>query len=432
MVEGTAARRAALNILRRVRQGHTFANAHAVAVEGLNQPDRRLAHEIAAGVLRRRTELDGRLRTFVSGSWRATAPDLKDLLRIGAYQVTALDRVPNHAAVQATVEVAKHEQGMRAAGLINAVLRKVAGQANGPARRQADPDQSDARITSPVRELATRFSHPMWLVERWVANYGRKQAEALLQFNNQRRPLVIQPARWTADQLCAAFGRRGIDLEPVSGNLGLILGAQHAAQIRNLPGFREGGFVVQDPSQSRLLTFSKIPDGARVWDACASPGGKAAILGQRCNVIASDARRARMSLLVDTLGRAAPEVGVAVADAQTPPFAAGTVDVVLLDAPCSATGTLARHPDGRWRLSEKVIIQQTELQAALLRGVSRVVRPGGWLIYLTCSLEPEENRNQVDRFVTKEPDFELEDDLALFPPTDGTDGGYVARLRRTE
>jgi 16S rRNA (cytosine967-C5)-methyltransferase len=205
-----------------------------------------------------------------------------------------------------------------------------------------------------------------------------------------------------------------------------------SGKVQQLPGYRDGAFVVQDPVQVRLLEFAAIPDGARVWDACAAPGGKAAVLAGRCKVVASELRRDRLERLGDTLARTAPDVPVLLADAARPPLRPGATDVVLVDAPCSATGTMARHPDARWRLSADQIERAARWQAAILDGVAPVVGPGALLLYMTCSLEPEENERQVNGFLERHPEFEREgDDLSIFPPDEGTDGGYAARMRRT-
>lgn len=398
-----------------MRAGQTFASARENAVTGLDDADRRLAHEIAAGVLRHRVELDSRLEPLFTGDWRGAPADLKDVLRIGAYQLTHLTRVPPYAAVQTAVALAKERLGQRPAGLVNAVLRRLARE--GEART----------VTPPSTSLADRHSHPAWLVERWVARYGSERTEALLRHNNHVPPLTIQPARWSVEALRRALEEHGVTAQPAPGGQGFSV---TGTRVGELPGYHEGAFVVQDAAQARLLRFAAIPDGALVWDACASPGGKAALLAPRCRVIASDLRRERLPKLLDTLRRVAAGIPVAAADARYPPFPWATFDVVLLDVPCSATGTMARHPDARWQLSAHRLRRLIQTQAALLRGASKTVRSGGLLVYLTCSLEPEENAEQVDRLLAGSPQFTREgDDLYIFPPEAGTDGGYGARLR---
>ncbi len=419
MARGTIAREAALNILRRIRAGATFDLALSAATEGIQDIDRRLAHEISAGVLRNRTELDSRLRKLVSGNWERTSPDLQDLLRIGMYQLTHLERVPNFAAVQATVEVAKGAAGKGGAGLVNAVLRRAA---NGDLTKKPVERGTDAEL------LADANSHPVWLVKRWFDRFGQKRTRALLEHNNSRPRLMIQPVRWTPEKLCAQLSERRIAWSEAPFGKGFVV---VDVRVEDLPGYHEGGFVVQDAAQGRLLDHADIPEGAVVWDACASPGGKAAVLSRRGPVIASEFRSERMGRLRETLNRVASSVHILRADARRPPLAARNVDVTLIDAPCSATGTLQRHPDGRWRLSEEKIANAARTQAQLLNGAAEAVHMGALLVYMTCSLEPQENEELMNVFLAGHPDFERDgEDLFVFPPDSGTDGGYVARLRR--
>lgn len=401
-----------------MRSGRTFDVARDRALAPLADADRRLAHEIAAGVLRQRAVLDAGLSSRVSGRWDTTPEDLRDILRIAAYQLSALDRVPAYAAVSDAVTLARHVRGAKSAAFVNAVLRNLTRDTTPPAAAEGQPDDAAA--------LAARYSHPEWLVVRWLQRFGPERTTALLAHDNARPAVVIQPARWSAEQLVAALAGAGVAVEPHPFG-GLVV----HGKVTQLPGFAEGAFVVQDPAQARLLQFAAVPEGATVWDACAAPGGKAAVLARTCRVLATDRGRPRVTRLAETVQRAAPTVRVIRADARRAPFRAATFDAVLVDAPCSATGTLARHPDARWRLSPERIADVARLQAELLAAVADYVRPGGVLLYLTCSLEPEENAEQVGALLQARPDFSrTAADCNVFPPDAGTDGGYAARLRR--
>ncbi len=418
--EGWAAREAAFEILRATTLGALFEAARDRAVRGLNEPDRRLAHEIAAGVLRHRRELDRRLRRILERSWGRTTPEVRALLRIGAYQILRLSRIPPYAAVSTTVEVAKRRTGTKSAAFINAVLRRLLQEQEAAG---TDPTTAPAPIA-----LAARYSHPDWLVERWVKRFGEQASERLLRHNNQPPPLVIQPLHWPRDQLEEALTRRGIEWAQASEGGGLVV---KGVKPWELPGYGEGAFLVQGPGQARFVREVSIPPGWTVWDACAAPGGKAALLSLGHRVLASDSKRRRLSRLIETLERARSRARVFVADARIPPFRKKSIDALWLDVPCSATGTLARHPDARWRLSPRRIARLAGLQRELLEGTAPVVRPGGLLVYSSCSLEPEENENQVNRFLSHHPDFRrVRDDLFLFPPDTGSDGGYLAILQR--
>jgi 16S rRNA (cytosine967-C5)-methyltransferase len=336
--------------------------------------------------------------------------------------------------VAATVELAKREHGQRPAGFVNAVLRRLAqeetaGAAGAGGAGGAAGAGATTRPQDELGKLAKQYSHPRWLVGRWVERFGAEPTERLLVHNNQRPPVQLQAARWPIERLREALVEHGLALDESPERPGLGL---RGVIVPELPGFTEGAFVVQDAAQALALAFVAVPEGATVWDACAAPGGKSAILAGRCRVIASDVRAERLPRLAETVRRAGPGALLLRADALAPPFREGTFEVGVLDAPCSATGTLARHPDGRWRLNSRRLERLVALQRALLDGVAPAVAPGGMLAYMTCSLEREENQDQVDGFLERHPEFHRSvDDLFLFPPDRGTDGGYAARLVRS-
>ncbi len=410
MESGWAVRCAALRVLQRVRAGAHFDDALAGELPPLTTLDGRLLYHIAAGVLRHRTVLDRQLVPRVQASWHRVRPDVRDLLRIGTYQIQMLDRVPSYAAVQATVEAAKRALGTRAAGMVNAVLRRVASE---------DPLPGNGG-------LAARYSHPPWLVRRWEGRFGRTATEALLARNNRPATLHLKPVGWTRTELLSRLEEAGYQTE----DAGHTIRVSDAGTIHTLPGFADGAFVVQDEAQARLIEFATIPSG-RVWDVAAAPGGKAASLAGRTDLFASDGRRERIPRLRDTLRRLGMTTPIFVADAGAPPVRGAAFDTVIVDAPCSATGTFGRHPDARWRLNMNRIVELARVQATMLDGVAPVVRPGGLLVYLTCSLEPEENVEQIDGFLGRHPEFERDgEDLEIMPFDAGTDGGFGARLRR--
>ncbi len=418
MSTGTKPRDAALDILRAVRSGKRFDQALDTAVPRLTDPDRRLAHEIAAGVLRKRTDLDRRIAAALTKPGKRLPDDVRDVLRIGVYQLSYLDRVPPYAAVQSAVELVKDECGAKYAPFVNALLRKLTRLENAE-----DPGAPETGL-----DLAERYSHPDWLVERWVDRFGSVETQRLLKHNNKRPPLVIQPARWTEGELLSALVAAAVEHQPGPLGYGFTVTGRG---VKDLPGYAEGGFIVQDSSQRRLVDYIAAPAGARIWDACAAPGGKAAVLARTCAVLASDVSRRRISRLRENLTRVAPEARMIAADARFPPIHHGRIDIALIDAPCSGTGTFARHPDARWRLSRADINALVGVQSELLAGAATTVPAGGLLVYLTCSLEPEENEHQVSEFLLRYPDFSREgEDLSLLPWKAGCDGGFGARLRR--
>ncbi len=440
---GLDSRRAAYSVLEQVRAGRPFDAALDRAVRQLAEPDRRLAHVLAAGVLRSQTALDERLAPLVPRGWASVAPALKEVLRLGAFQLTVLDRVPAHAAVDTSVALAKETGGVRAGGFVNAVLRRVerlatlgASEAGpGPPAETADPEAASAP------RLADAASHPRWLVERWLARFGPEATDALLGWNNTRPRLVLQPARLSQDALLQRWRSAGIEVTLAPHGAGLMTAR---SRPQELPGYSEGAFLVQDPAQALLARYAALDPTDTVYDACAAPGGKALSLGRvTARVVAGDVSRARVRRLAGNLRRAGSGREFAVvADVVAPPVRA--VDAVLLDAPCLGTGTFARHPDARWRVTPEALAVLAERQACLLDRAADVVAPGGLLLYSTCSIEPEENEQQVERFLSRHSEFRrernhtfpagltsVEGDLMILPQRHQMDGAFAARLRRT-
>ena len=428
--KGLAPRRAALNALAQIRAGRTLDAALDGALRNLDEADRRLAHEMIAGVLRRQSALDAQLAPLVMRGWTKVPPRLQDLLRLGAYQLVALDRVPAHAAVDTSVSLAREAGGPKAGGFVNAVLRRL-GSSPAPA---AGGDDTAAGV------LAERHSHPAWLVERWLARFGPEETRRLLEWNDRRPRLVLQPARESRDQLERRWRAAGIVVEPAPFGAGLLTDRRRP---EDLPGFAEGAFVVQDPAQALLAWYADLPPGSVVYDAAASPGGKTIALGREAGlVVAGDVNRLRVHRLAHNLGRAGSgREHAVVADAMAPPVR--PVSAVLLDAPCLGTGTFARHPDARTRVNPEALERLARLQTDLLDRMAPVVAPDGLLIYSTCSLEPEENERQVDGFLVRHPEFRREPsetfppalltekgDLTILPHRHEMDGAYAARLRR--
>jgi 16S rRNA (cytosine967-C5)-methyltransferase len=386
---------------------------------------------LAAGVLRQRSTLDAQLAPLVPRGWTSVPPDLQDILRLGAYQLTALQRVPAHAAVDTSVSLAKASGGPRAAGFVNAVLRRLT---------RSEPPVDTAGVRD-ATALAGEYSHPLWLVRRWLGQFGTQGTEDLLRWNNTRPRLVIQPARGDLESLRIGLQGSGVEVEAAPYDAGLIVGS---SRPECLPGYSDGQFVVQNPAQSLLSRFADLPAGAAVYDVCAAPGGKTIALGRSARmVVAGDVSPARARRLQENLARAGSgREHVIVADGRRPPVR--PMNAVVIDIPCLGTGTFARHPDARWRVTPKALESLVRLQAELLDQSAAVVAPGGLLVYSTCSLEPEENQSQMERFLQAYPEFRRErtdavspdllspeGDLTVLPHRHGTDGAYAARLRRS-
>lgn len=412
-----------------MRRGVPFDLALERGLRTLPEIDKKLAHELAAGVLRHESELDRNLAPLIPRGLATVDARIRDVLRVGAYQLRHLERVPPHAAVTTAVDLARETAGERVTGFVNAVLRRLPREGETPASAVRRPD--------PER-LAAKWSHPQWLVARWLARFGHDDTERLLEWNNQHPPLVVQPARLSADELQQRFDAAGVRYFPAPFAAGLVV---EESKPDRLPGYAEGWFLVQDPSQALVARFAGVPQGAVVFDACAAPGGKTLGLAASAGlVIAADLARRRLPRLRENVARAGrSNIRVLVADAADP--AVRPVDFVMLDAPCLGTGTFARHPDARLRVKPEALERLAQEQGLLLDALATRVRPGGVLCYATCSLEPEENAAQVDAFLIRHPEFRRQSvpgdfplgadgDLEVLPHRDGMDGAFAARMVR--
>jgi 16S rRNA (cytosine967-C5)-methyltransferase len=436
----TAARAAALDALRAVRRGAFADVAFAAVADALEPRDRAFAQELVYGTLRLRGRLDHVLGHFSNRPVERLDPDILDVLRLGAYQLTELDGVPPYAAISQSVELVRFARAHGATGFVNGVLQSL--------RRAAGKWSFPSFDADPIAHLTTWGSHPRWLIERWIARFGAPATRRLVEVNNQRPQLYLRLLNGVE-----ATQRRLDDAGIVSTPLAIAERAVAIAGDDVVRALDAAPVIVQDPAAGLIATFVDVPANARVLDVAAAPGGKAlALAADRAGpfVVAADISFARMQGVrsnVQRLSRPAPaglggaRVAMVVADARRPPFRAA--DVVLLDAPCTGTGTLRRHPDGRWRVQPDDLRSLVALQAELLDAAASIVAPGGLLVYATCSLEDEENEMQVTAFLTRHAHFVLEPGpvtdpallqqdgtLRVLPQQFGYDGAFAARLRR--
>ncbi|CAA9328581.1 MAG: 16S rRNA (cytosine(967)-C(5))-methyltransferase [uncultured Gemmatimonadaceae bacterium] len=431
----TDARVAAADVCADLRGGELLDASFERRTAGLDARDRRWTRELLYEMLRRRSWLDALLSERVRGGLARLDPDLTDLLRLGGYQLLAMGSVPAYAAIAQTVELAKRRHGIGASKLANAVLRRLDRERD--ALHVATP-------TDPVEALALEHSHPRWLVARWVGRWGAADTARLLASNNAEAPLIVRPFGVVREQLEAMLEGAGVHVEdaPLVRDSLLI---QPGVSLTELGAFRQGLFFVQDPAATLVTEYAAIPPGATVADLCAAPGGKTVELARHAAaVFSADRSLGRLRRVLATLQRLeVRNVFPLVADAREP--AVRPVDAVLVDVPCTGTGTFRRHPDARWRLRISDIAVMAALQRAIVRSAARAVRPGGLLVYSTCSLEPEENDAQIESFLAEHPDWRLEPPpegsvpaavldagrLRVLPQRHGADGSFAARLRRT-
>jgi len=433
----TEARGAAADVLTDLRGGELLDSAFDRRTVKLDPRDRRWTRELVFGMLRQRSWLDALLDDRVRGGLAKLDPDLIDLLRLGAYQLLSMGSVPAYAAIGQTVELTKRRHGIGASKLANAVLRRL--------DRERDR-LAVATPEDPVEALALQHSHPRWLVARWIARWGADETRLLLEANNREAPLVARPYHVVREQLEAMFEGAGVsvtDAPLVPDSLVLTAGV---GAMTELGAFKQGLFHLQDPASTLVTRYAAIAPGARVADLCAAPGGKTLELARTAGtVFAGDASFARLARVRENVRRLdASNVVPFVGDARFP--AVRGMDAVLIDVPCTGTGTFRRHPDARWRLKVSDLAVLPAMQRSILRAASTAVRPGGLLVYSTCSLETEENDAQIESFLSDNPDWRLEPPpegavpaavldagrLRVLPQRHGTDGAFAARLRRSD
>lgn len=427
-MSASPARLVAFRTLHAIRGGALADIALDRESRSLDARDRAWTQALVYGTLRLRGRLDHILAQHTRG--RADA-DVRDILRLGAYQLLEMQSVPGYAAVSESVELAKAVRA-RAAGFVNGVLQSLG--------REMDHLEFPQFETDPIGFLTTWGSHPEWLVRRWIDRIGVAATKALVELNNERPPTFVHTLG-AADAAKAALERANITVEPVHAvreSLRLV----DASVLEALDAAR---IIVQDPAASLVVRYVSPPADARIVDMCAAPGGKTAALATSAPVpayiVAGDVapvRARRVARVIDRLGIPA---GAVVADGRSAPFR--EADVVLLDAPCTGTGTLRRHPDARWRIRSQDLPALAALQRELLESAARIVRRDGILVYATCSLEAEENEDQVAAFLDRHEEFRIEmppsiDDrfldamgcLRVLPHVHGFDGAFAARLRR--
>jgi 16S rRNA (cytosine967-C5)-methyltransferase len=408
-----AARQAAYDVLRAVTSGRADLPAALARVRGRldDERDRALAGEIATGTLRWMGTFDHVIAQYTGRLPAKLDPEILDILRLTAFQILHLDRVPASAAVNDAVNLARKAGKKSAAGLVNAVLRRLSRE-RGKLPLPARPESPNASRTAAVAYLSITLSHPAWLVERWLDRFGFEAAEAWARFNNEPAPLTLRAnlLRGPRDALAEDLRAAGVETEPTRfAPHGLVVKSGNPL-LTPLAG--TGRFVVQDEASQLVAVLMGAQPGERILDACASPGGKttamAAAMGNRGCIVAADVRERRVALLARTVAEAGATVArVVQANAAVPLPFTPIFDAALLDAPCSGLGTIRRDPEIRWRRQPGELERLGTAQAAMLREVARTVRPGGRILYATCSSEVDENEDVVARVVASEPHLAL-------------------------
>ena len=407
----------------------------AIGGAGLDGRDAALATRLCFGVLQNRMLLDFYLERLCTTPLKKLEVPVLAALRLGAYQLLFLDRVPDHAAVSESVDLArKRAKNPRAAGLVNGVLRSLLRQR---AELPAPPD------------LATRYSHPQWLVDAFLARLGREEGEALLAADNGEPPTCAQvnPLKTTSEALMSALAKRGVEAEPHPWLPGCLL-LRHTGSLEGLPEFQDGLFYIQDAAARLAVLAAEPRPGWRVLDACAAPGGKsfaaALAMGDRGEVRSCDIHPHKEGLIqagAKRLGLSCIRTEVLDSKACKEDFL-DVFDLVIADVPCSGLGIIRKKPDIRYK-DPRPLENLPRVQGAILDNVARYVRPGGALLYATCTLLERENEGVVRSFLDRHNHFTLEGFqvpgpfkdtetgmLTCWPHRHGTDGFFFAKLRR--
>lgn len=449
-----SAREVALQALCRIEQYGAYANLvlnGLLRQSQLDARDRAFATELTYGTVRWKGQLDWVLGHFVTRPLASQHPIVRNVLRLAAYQLIHLESIPEHAVCSEAVRMTKQHRATRhAAGFVNAVCRAVA---RGWKNLEA-PD----RHTDPVQHLVVTTSHPAWLIERWIRQYGEEHAAAYAKSNNEPAPIVLRTnrLRCTVDELITRLEAEGVEVarSPVLPD---ALRVRGVGGIEQLQAFQQGLCTPQDESSQLVAIVMDPQPGQRIWDLCSAPGGKtthlAERMGDRGTIHALDVNPARVRLVEEACRRLGiRSVKASVGDARHVEGEPG--NGVLVDAPCSGSGVLRRRPDLRWARSEADLAGLVALQREILAAAANLVRRGGVLLYSTCSVDDEENGQNVDWFLARHPDFRpdpflerlpeslqstltnqqkrqiQQGRLQLWPQLNDTDGFFIARMIR--
>ena len=440
-------RQAACSVLLRIQKEGCYADQlmdRELSSGRLSGPDRGLFAELVFGVLRRQGTLDYILSGLLAQPLARQEPQVLIFLRLGLYQLLYLDRIPESAAVNESVNLAKQILP-RASGLVNAVLRNYL--------RHKDSVIFPDPVAAPAASIAARHSHPAWLVKLWFSQIGEAETELLAEASSLQPPLTLRTntLATTREELLEKFAANGITAAPCRFSpFGLMVEGRH--HIPGLPGFREGLFAVQDEASQMAGILLDPQPGERVLDTCAAPGGKATHLAQlmdnRGELLAMDNAGSKLPLIQETAQR----LGITIirtraADLlQSGAFPADAFDRVLLDAPCSGLGVIRRNPEAKWRVTPEDVTRLAAVQKTMLKNAIRMLKPGGVLLYSTCSTTLEENEAVVRDFLSRHPHCVLENLNEIFPDyrelfteegmfrawphRHGMDGFFSARIRK--
>ena len=445
-----SARELALKVLKAVEEEGAYANLALNRILEKYRPgklDRAFATELSYGALRSLNTLDWVLAQFIKQPLSSQTSTVRNILRLGVYQLMFMDRVPPSAACNEGAEMARKHGHAGTVKFVNGVLRNVS--------RRFKEIQFPGLEDNPVEHISLRYSHPAWMVKRWLEEFGPMDTIALCRANNEPAPNTVRTntLKTTRPELAERLQREGLTVrETAYAPEGLNI--EGFFSLGSLAAFKEGLFQVQDES-SMLAGRALAPaPGSTVIDACSAPGGKTTHLAQlmenRGEILAVDIHPHKLALITENCTRLGINIieGLTGDARELPEKLYNRADFLLVDAPCSGLGVLRRRPDARWRKEPGQLPAIVKLQAEILDGASRCVKEGGVMVYSTCTITREENWGQVEDFLARHPEFEPEDltsllpsemdfegtlargYLQILPHRHGMDGFFIARMRK--
>ncbi|RKD34364.1 16S rRNA (cytosine(967)-C(5))-methyltransferase RsmB [Thermohalobacter berrensis] len=443
---GKNSRQIALRVLYEINEKKAYSNIslNKNIDYDVGNIDDSFIRELVYGVLENRLYIDHIIKQFSKVKFKKISPMIREILRMGIYQIIFMDRIPDSAACNESVKLAKKYGHRGVYGFVNGVLRNIV--------RNKNNIKLPNKSKKPIEHLSLKYSHPKWMVERWIAEYGFDFTESLLAENNKKPKLNIRvnTLKITREELMDILERKGLEVQKTKyANDGIIV--ENPKKITNLEEFKNGFFQIQDESSMLVAQIMEPKEDSLVVDVCSAPGGKATHLAQKMNnkgkIISRDIYDHKLNLI----NKSAKRLGIDIID--TEKFDAlkidekliGKADFCLVDAPCSGLGLLRRKPDIRWNKNRDDLKEIASLQYKILKNASKYLKPEGTLIYSTCTIEKEENIELVKRFLEKNSNFKLigfdhlinykenldtlkDGYIELYPHIHRTDGFFIAKL----
>lgn len=442
--ELSGARHSAVKILSRYERSDSYIDKlldNEFRTGQLSQADKNLLNELVHGVIRWRAKLDWVLIGFYRGDFLKCLNVVKNAMRVALYQIMFLDRIPTPAAVNESVEIVKRIQGEKTAGIVNGVLRNIARNLENIRYPKSEDDI--------IYYFSIIYSHPRWMVKRWVERFGEKQAEKLL-FVNNRRPyntIRVNRLKATVEEIKNVLRQNEMYFFVSRYLSQSITVKSNRPAIPSLEIFREGKITIQDTSASLAAKLASPKEGMTVVDACAAPGGKSFYLAEQMNdkgrVIAIDKFKSKLRFIEEGAERLGLQSIETLCEDATNLQLDEPVDMIFADVPCSGLGTLSKKPDIKWKRELEDIKALVNLQRKILESLAKWIKPGGTLVYSTCTIEPEENIENIKWFLSKHPEFELDPAekflsaevcnngvLEVYTHIHQIDGAFAARLIR--